>query len=233
MQSQSARRVNTYTIGFHEKEFDEAPYARAVAQHLGTDHTELYVSAQDAAAVIPDLPYIYDEPFSDSSQIPTILLSRMTRRHVTVSLSGDGGDELFGGYPRYSIADRLWRQIDRIPRNVRAVAAGGLRFASPQTWDRALRLLPSPRRQSINGRRIHRLSRVLAADSLGEMYVRLVSQWQPEDELVLGSNGSLTDSLRWPTEGSAMAQMRRWDLGQIPSRRSACEGRSRIHECQP
>ena len=180
MQSQSARRINTYTIGFHEKEFDEAPYARAVAQHLGTEHTELYVSASDAAAVIPDLPYIYDEPFSDSSQIPTTLLSRMTRRHVTVSLSGDGGDELFGGYPRYSITDRLWRQIDRIPRSARAVAAGALRFASPQAWDRALTLLPAERRQSINGRRIHRLSRVLAADSLGEMYVRLVCSGSPK-----------------------------------------------------
>ena len=186
MQARSARRVKTYTIGFNEKEFDEAPYARAVAQHLGTEHTELYVSAKDAAAVIPDLPHIYDEPFSDSSQIPTVLVSRLTRQHVTVSLSGDGGDELFSGYPRYAIADRLWRLIDRIPRNLRTAVASMLRLVSAQAWDRLLTVLPAEKRKAINGRRVHRLARTLAADSLGEMYVRLVSQWQPEDELVLG-----------------------------------------------
>jgi len=214
MQARSARRVKTYTIGFNEKEFDEAPYARAVAQHLGTEHTELYVSANDAAAVIPDLPHIYDEPFSDSSQIPTVLVSRLTRQHVTVSLSGDGGDELFSGYPRYAIADRLWRLIDRIPRNLRTAVASMLRLVSAQAWDRLLTVLPAEKRKAINGRRVHRLARTLAADSLGEMYVRLVSQWQPEDELVLGQLALSKESHAWPVEGSAMAQMRRWDFDQ-------------------
>jgi asparagine synthase (glutamine-hydrolysing) len=214
MQAQSARRVKTYTIGFHEKAFDEAPYAKAVAQHLGTDHTELYVSATDAAAIIPELPRIYDEPFADSSQIPTTLVSRLTRQHVTVSLSGDGGDELFAGYPRYALTAALWRRISGMPMGLRVAAAAALRCASPQGWDRAFTLLPASRRQSINGRRVHRLAQLLVSRSLAEMYVRLMSQWQPEEELVLGVRGSVTDRLRWSAQGTPIAQMRRWDVGQ-------------------
>ncbi|MDP1537830.1 MAG: asparagine synthase (glutamine-hydrolyzing) [Burkholderiales bacterium] len=214
MQAQSARRVKTYTIGFHEKAFDEAPYAKAVAQHLGTDHTELYVSADDAAAIIPDLPRIYDEPFADSSQIPTTLVSRLTRRHVTVSLSGDGGDELFAGYPRYAITAALWQRINSLPMGLRRGAARALRSASPQGWDRVLGLLPVARRQSINGRRVHRLAQLLASNSLAEMYVRLMSQWQPEEGLVLGVRGSVIDPLRWTAQGTPIQQMRRWDMGQ-------------------
>ncbi|MDO8773738.1 MAG: asparagine synthase (glutamine-hydrolyzing) [Burkholderiaceae bacterium] len=214
MQAQSARRVKTYTIGFHEKAFDEAPYAKAVAQHLGTDHTELYVSAADAAAIIPELPRIYDEPFADSSQIPTTLVSRLTRQHVTVSLSGDGGDELFAGYPRYAITAALWRRISGLPMGLRAAAAAALRCASPQGWDRAFTLLPAARRQSINGRRVHRLAQLLVSRSLAEMYVRLMSQWQPEEELVLGVRGRVTDRLRWSAQGTPIEQMRHWDVDQ-------------------
>jgi asparagine synthase (glutamine-hydrolysing) len=214
MQSQSDRRVRTFTIGFHEKAFDEAPYAKAVAEHLGTDHTELYVSASEAASVIPDLPLIYDEPFADSSQIPTTLVSRLTRQHVTVSLSGDGGDELFAGYPRYAVAERLWRMINRVPRSPRTAAAATLRLLSPQTWDRALLALPGEARKVINGQRIHRLSRILAADSLGELYVRLVSHWQPEDDLIRGQVKRSMEGVEWPAEGLAMRQMRKWDLNQ-------------------
>jgi asparagine synthase (glutamine-hydrolysing) len=214
MQAQSNRRVKTYTIGFHEKAFDEAPYAKAVAQHLGTDHTELYVGADDAAAIIPELPRIYDEPFADSSQIPTTLVSRLTRRHVTVSLSGDGGDELFAGYPRYAITAALWRRISGLPMGLRAAAAAALRCASPQAWDRVFTLLPVGRRQSINGRRVHRLAQLMVSRSLAEVYVRLMSQWQPEEELVLGVRGSVTDRLRWPAQGTPIEQMRRWDVGQ-------------------
>ncbi len=214
MQSQSTRRVKTYTIGFEEKDFDEAPYAKAVAQHLGTEHTELYVSAADAAAVIPELPRIYDEPFADSSQIPTTLVSRLTRRHVTVSLSGDGGDELFAGYPRYTIAAVLWQRISVLPMRVRAAAAAVLRSGSAQAWDRALAILPRAGFHGINGRRVHRLAQLLLCRSLAEMYVRLISQWQPEEELVLGERRSVNDGLSWPAQGSNVEQMRRWDVGQ-------------------
>jgi asparagine synthase (glutamine-hydrolysing) len=214
MQTQSGRRVKSYTIGFHEKAFDEAPYAKVVAQHLGTDHTELYVSAGDAAAIIPELPRIYDEPFADSSQIPTTLVSRLTRQHVTVSLTGDGGDELFAGYPRYPLTDALWRRISGLPMGLRAAAAAALRCASPQGWDRAFTLFPASRRQSINGRRVHRLAQLLVSRSLAEMYVRLMSQWEPEEELVLGVSGLMNDRLRWSARGTPIEQMRRWDVSQ-------------------
>ena len=122
MQAQSNRRVRTFTIGFHEKAYDEAPYAKAVAQHLGTDHTELYVSRAEALDVVPRLADWFDEPFADCSQIPTFLVSRMTREHVTVALSGDGGDELFAGYPRYGLAESLWRRIGGVPAGLRCSA---------------------------------------------------------------------------------------------------------------
>lgn len=214
MQAQSKRPVKTYTIGFHEKAFDEAPFARAVAHHLGTEHTELYVSAADAADLIPSLPNIYDEPFADSSQIPTTLVSRLTRQHVTVSLSGDGGDELFAGYPRYEITAALKSRIDGVPAALRVTGAAALRCASPQAWDRLLNLLPAASSQRINGRRLHRLAQLLSAESLAEMYVRLMSQWQPEDSLVIGDHGLVTDDLKWCAHGTPSEQMRRWDVGQ-------------------
>ena len=214
MQSQSQRRVKTFTIGFHEKAFDEAPYAREVARHLGTEHTELYVSADDALAVIPSLPLIYDEPFADSSQIPTTLVSQLTRRHVTVSLSGDGGDELFSGYPRYTLTTSLWHQVDRFPVALRRFSSAGLRYASPKSWDRLFTLLPAARRRSINGRRVHRLAQLLGAQSLGEMYLRLMSQFLPEDGLVLGESSSGIDGQLWPARGTPGEQMRHWDVGQ-------------------
>ncbi|MEX1086343.1 MAG: asparagine synthase (glutamine-hydrolyzing) [Steroidobacteraceae bacterium] len=123
MQAQSSRPVRTFAIGFHETAFNEAPYARAVAAHLGTEHTEMIVTPQDAMNIIPRLPRLYDEPFGDSSAIPTFLVAELARRHVTVSLSGDGGDELFGGYTRYGRGDRLWRVLRRVPRPLRAALA--------------------------------------------------------------------------------------------------------------
>ena len=120
--------MKTFTIGFWDSSRDEAPLAKAVAQHLGMDHSELYVTPQEALSVIPSLPEMYDEPFADSSAIPTFLVSRLARRHVTVSLSGDGGDELFGGYTHYREALRVWRGIRAIPRPGRRLLAGLIRL---------------------------------------------------------------------------------------------------------
>lgn len=214
MQAQSSHRVRTFTIGFAEEGFDEAPYAKEVARHLGTDHMELYVTAEDAEAVIPDLPQIYDEPFADSSQIPTTLVSRLTRQHVTVSLSGDGGDELFSGYPRYPITEALWQRVGSYPGMVRKPAAAVLASASARDWDRLLRVMPGGLRQRVNGRRIHRAAQLMTASSVAEMYVRLMSQWQPEDGVVLGARTPENFAPKWRAEQDAVLAMRQWDLNQ-------------------
>lgn len=212
MQAQSARRVRTYTIGFQERAFNEAPYARAVAEHLGTEHTELIVTAADAASLIQELPVIYDEPFADSSQIPATLISRLTRAHVTVALSGDGGDEIFAGYPRYQLTSALWRRVSSQPMLLRQVASAALRTTSEQGWDRILLGLPASLRKRINGRRIHRLAQLMICADLGEMYVRLMSRWQPEDALVIGASLPTSLSLNWCSGQGDIDSMRIWDV---------------------
>ncbi len=214
MQSQSERPVRTFTIGFEEGAFDEAPYARAVARHLGTEHTELRVSATAAADLIGELPSIYDEPFADSSQIPTTLVARLTRQHVTVSLSGDGGDELFAGYPRYPTTAAVWQRIQRQPPPLRALMAGVLGSFSPRTWDTLHARLPGGGREGVNGRRIHRVAQLLRARSVGEAYVRLMSHWQPEDAVVLGAAQTRAGPRLWAEGETPVAAMRRWDLAQ-------------------
>jgi asparagine synthase (glutamine-hydrolysing) len=214
MQKLSTRPVRTFTIGFDQPEFNEAPFAKEVAQHLGTEHTELYVTARDAEQLIPRLPNIYDEPFADSSQIPTTLVSHLTRQHVTVSLSGDGGDELFAGYPRYALTANLWAKVSGLPLPLRKAASALLATPSSASWDKALSVLPASKRQSINGRRIHRLSQLLVTRSLGEMYVRLMSQWQPEENLVLGLSPRSFTLDHWSSDVTAMEAMRRWDARQ-------------------
>jgi asparagine synthase (glutamine-hydrolysing) len=214
MQRQSARPVRTFTIGFDQPEFNEAPFAMEVARHLGTDHTELYVTAKDAEQLIPRLPTIYDEPFADSSQIPTTLVSHLTKQHVTVSLSGDGGDELFAGYPRYVLTAGLWRKVNRIPLPLREIVSAVLGAPSAGTWDRMLSVLPASKHRSINGRRMHRLSQLLVTQSLGEMYVRLMSQWQPEENLVLGLPPRTFSMGHWDERMDPREAMRRWDVCQ-------------------
>ncbi|WP_368655538.1 asparagine synthase (glutamine-hydrolyzing) [Castellaniella ginsengisoli] len=169
MQRQASQRVNTYAIGFQDKAFDEAVHARAVADHLGTDHAELYVTEQDALAVVPELPRIYCEPFADSSQIPTFLVSRMARQHVTVALSGDGGDELFGGYTPYQFMPRLWRWLRMVPAPLRQGVASML---AP---------LPVPQR-------IEKLLAILGAANREDLYLRVRSHWMGTESVVLGAN---------------------------------------------
>jgi asparagine synthase (glutamine-hydrolysing) len=187
MQAQSPRPVRSFSIGFREPGFDEAPHAAEVARHLGTDHTELYISPDRALSVIPDLPNIYDEPFADSSQIPTFLVSEMTRRHVTVALSGDGGDELFGGYTRYLQGRTLWHMIKHLPQPVRSLAAAGLGAVSPSAWSVLGAIIPERIRPAHFGTKMRKFAAVLAGEpETGLIYRQLVSQWADPEKTVIG-----------------------------------------------
>lgn len=204
MQAQSGRPIKTFTIGFNEPGYDEAVYAKEVARHLGTDHTECYITSEEAMAVIPKLPTLYDEPFSDSSQIPTYLVSELARRHVTVSLSGDGGDELFAGYNRYFLGRNLWNKIGWMPQPFRNGMARGLTAFSPRAWDRTFDLLglfsPFKMKHRTPGDKLHKLSEILPAESPDMMYQGLVSHWKNPAALVLGAHEPptiLTDRGQW------------------------------------
>jgi asparagine synthase (glutamine-hydrolysing) len=180
MQRLNRSPVKTFSIGMRDSRYDEAQYARAVAKHLGTDHTELYVTAEEARDVIPLLPHIYDEPFADSSQIPTYLVSKLARQSVTVSLSGDGGDELFGGYNRYFLGRSLLRNARRIPRPLRPLAGATLRAIPAGAWTRMLKpfskLVPALRERA--GDRVHKFGGALKATNGDALYQQLVTQWE-------------------------------------------------------
>jgi asparagine synthase (glutamine-hydrolysing) len=188
MQAQSARLVRTFTIGFHEKGYDEAQHAKAVARHLGTEHTELYVTPAEALAVIPNLPTIYDEPFADSSQIPTFLVSQLARRQVTVALSGDGGDELFCGYNRYVLGQRIWQRLRLLPLPTRRAVGALLRKAPGRALDALQRrVLPIRLRLPNLADRLPKLAEVLEHRDGTDFYRSLVSHWKQPDRLVLGA----------------------------------------------
>lgn len=198
MQAQSSQPVRSFTIGFQESAYNEAEHARAVAAHLGSEHTEWVVTPDQCIALIPRLPALYDEPFADSSQIPTFLVSELARQHVTVSLSGDGGDELFGGYNRYVWATRVWRRIGWAPRPLRAALAGVLTLFPPAAWnilfDRLGRFLPSGWRYANPGDKLHKLAEILAVRSPEEIYLGLVSHWKNPSDLVIGAHRLVTES---------------------------------------
>jgi len=187
MQSQSSKPVKTFTIGFREDRYDEAAYARAVARHLGTDHEELYVTAGDALDLVPKLPDIYDEPFADVSQLPTHLVSVLARRHVTVSLSGDGGDELFGGYNRYFIGRTFWNGVGWLPGSLRSAGGRALAHVRPERWDRLFQLLPRRLRPRNAGDKISKAAYVIDVPNPDTMYRRLISHWQSAEAVVLGA----------------------------------------------
>lgn len=219
MQAQSSRPVKTFTIGFHEDGYNEAEHAKAVARHLGTDHTELYVTPRQALDVIPRLPSLYDEPFSDSSQIPTFLVSQMTRPHVTVSLSGDAGDELFGGYNRYVLGQRLWSKLSRMTVGTRRTLARMMTGFSPEGWNKLLgpvqTLLPMGMAQADIGSKLHKGAGVLAAQTPADLYRLLVSHWPQPAELVLGATEPptmLTETGLQPQTDHFVHQMMALDL---------------------
>lgn len=191
MQEQSDRPVRTFSIGFYESAYNEAEYAAAAAKHLGTDHTEFYVSPEDILPTIPMLPTIYDEPFSDSSQIPTYLVSKLTRRYVTVSLSGDGGDELFGGYNRYFLWGRVWDKAKYLPSFARGILSWTLRRLSPESWNHFATLGGSfpagAASDGLLGDRIHRFARVISAKDSFSRYQAIVSVAESPSDIVKGS----------------------------------------------
>lgn len=216
MQKNAQRPVRTFTVGFETAAFNEAPFAAAVAQHLGTDHTELTVTEQDARDVIPDLPALYDEPFGDSSQIPTHLVCRAARAHVTVALSGDAGDELFGGYNRYFWAPRLWSKLSRIPHPARRGLGAMISAVPVSAWDRLGGFAPGRVAVSHPGDKAHKLAAQLqGARSLDDLYRGLVSDW-PGHRLVPGLDQEppsvLDDPLPAEFEANPVARMMVQDM---------------------
>jgi asparagine synthase (glutamine-hydrolysing) len=223
MQAQSDRPVKTFTIGFLDDTFDEAAHARAVAAHLGTEHTELYVTGDDALAVVPDLPRVYDEPFADSSQIPTCLVAALARRSVTVGLSGDAGDELFGGYARYRVADRLWRGVGWMPRRARAAVAGVIEASPGVVWEAARRVLGRRafhvrRRDPASGLRA--IARLVRSDDVADLYARLMTGGGALVAAVVGAS----EPPPWPADDGSpwtirhlVERMMLWDtIGYLP-----------------
>lgn len=206
MQALSSRPVKTFSAGFHEAGYDEAGYAKAVARHLGTEHTELYVTPRQSLDVIPRLPAIWDEPFSDVSQIPMLLIAELTRRHVNVSLSGDGGDELFGGYNRYFELRRIWSKIHHIPLAMRRTAASAITSFSPAALARAvtplLRLAPARTRYSNAGEKLHKLAEAIASATPEAVYRdAFVSHWKDPAAVVVGATEPetlVTAKSKWP-----------------------------------
>lgn len=202
VQAQSARPVRTFAIGFHEDDYNEATYAKDVAAHLGTEHTELYVTPEEAMTAIPQLPVIYDEPFADASQIPTYLAARLARQSVSVVFTGDGGDELFYGYSRYRTASTWYRYIRGIPREVRGqfgriLLALAERF--PSHW--LLFRSKAMRRRHLNVRRVYKLASMLATEPVEAMYQEFVSYWRKFDKLVHVPREAahfFTQPERWP-----------------------------------
>lgn len=195
MQAQSDRPVKTFTIGFHEEGYNEAAHARHVAAHLGTDHTELYLKPEDALNLVPHIPDWFDEPFADASQLPTYLVSHLTRKHVTVALSGDGGDELFAGYFRYDWGARFARWQNACPRPLRRAAAAGLLAVPVDTWDNLARLLPANSQLPSFGHKLHKLAGLLNEKTPDGIYRRLVSFWHDPSELL--GNVPEPDGLLW------------------------------------
>jgi asparagine synthase (glutamine-hydrolysing) len=218
MQAQSSRPVRTFSIGFQERGYDEAAAAARVAAHLGTSHTDLYVSSADALAVIPQLPTLYDEPFADSSQLPTYLVSRLARRDVTVALSGDGGDELFAGYNRHVLGERLWRRMSLTPMSLRRAARRAIAGVSPARYESVIgglqRLTGRPVTAARTGFKLHKLAALLDADTQADFYERLTSQWTGVENAVRQPNGAAAAARRIPAAGlpSFTEQMMHWDL---------------------
>jgi len=216
MQVQSNKPVKTFTIGFNESGYNEAEYAKRVARHLGTEHTELYISPKEAMAVIPKLPTLYDEPFSDSSQIPIFLISQMARQHVAVILTGDGGDELFGGYNRYFLWPKIWNIIKIIPRTLRSLFSKVITTVSPHRIDYItevfLSVIHNGLKAGRTGDKLHKLAEIINKDSTESLslYKEILSTWKSPSLVVLDSQEPstiVTDKSQWADLDDFILQM--------------------------
>ena len=211
MQAGASRPVRTFTIGFEEGAYDEATHARAVAAHLGTEHTEVRLSAADALDIVPSLPTMYDEPFADSSQLPTHLVMRLARQHVTVALSGDAGDELFGGYNRYFLGPAAWRRVGWLPAPLRRAVGAGMTALPASTIDRALGPLAARLGIAHAGDKAHKLGRRLRhVRDIDDLYQSLVTEWPDAAGMVVGGSipsNLLDDRGRWPALADPVARM--------------------------
>ena len=229
MQQQASRPVKTFTVGFEEAEFDESPHARAVARHLGTDHVELFVTAAEAQAVIGRLPAIYDEPFADSSQIPTHMVCRAARRQVTVALSGDAGDELFGGYTRYFWGPRIWNRLAWLPYSVRQALGSAIALVPEAGWDAMSRpvnaVLSGGGGIARVGEKAHKLAaRLRSVRDLDDLYLSLVTEWQDPAQVVRSESGAAARFSGIPLESlpeagaddSQLRMMYRDSIGYLP-----------------
>lgn len=204
--------VRTFTVGFEDSGFDEADSAQAIAGHLGTDHTRVDLGTAEARAVIPRLPTIYDEPFADSSQIAAVLISEVTRRDVTVALSGDGGDEMFAGYHRHAAIPRMHRRFGRLPRPLRHAAGRLATAVPPPAWDRLARVVPEGRRPRLVADKVGKVADALVADGPLEMYKRVVSHWPDPAAVVIGATPhDPLAALDLDPDGDLTAQLMRID----------------------
>lgn len=217
MQKLSSNPIKSFSIGFEEEQFNEAEHAKAVAVHLGTDHTEMYVTEQDALNVIPDLPNMWDEPFADSSQIPTYLVSKMTKQHVTVALSGDGGDELFGGYKRYHTADAIWKKLNKIPYPIRNTTSKLLNSVPDLLIEKSVakvltllkkNALLSKLPKSLKGSAVHYLS----SESLSDVYDQQISHWKNRSNLLNNHKILNSDLFQKIPHRNNIEQMMGYDL---------------------
>lgn len=197
MQERSMSRVKTFSIGFHAEEYNEAQHAKKIAEILNTEHTELYLTDQDALDVVPKLPLIYDEPFADSSQIPTFLVSQLARENVKVALSGDGGDELFAGYNRHVVGDKVWRQVNWLPPSVRPLLSQLIERISKYDLTSAMSLLPSHLRAPILQNKLQKLAKALGEDSVRDFYISLSSHWENPHDIVLGVSLTNNSARAW------------------------------------
>jgi asparagine synthase (glutamine-hydrolysing) len=212
MQTHLSRPAKTFSIGFREPGYNEAEHARAVARHLGTDHTELYVEPAEARSVIPTLADFYDEPFADASEIPTLLVSKLARQSVTVSLSGDGGDEAFAGYTRYRFAGGLNRMLGLVPRAVRYCLGKSMLAVSPAGWDRVFSLLPEARRPRLAGDRLHKLARILDFADGDDLNRRLLRHWERPPVAISSKTIPAHAELDREFDGAVSSPLDRWQL---------------------
>jgi asparagine synthase (glutamine-hydrolysing) len=214
MQAQSSSPVRSFSIGLHDREYNEASEAAKVAEHLGTSHTGIYATPHEALQVVPLLPEMYDEPFADSSQIPTFLVSRLAREYVTVSMSGDGGDEIFGGYNRHTWGGQVWRKLQPLPLSLRKLGSASLMLLSPDAWDSVFEslgpALPSSWRQRTPGYKLHKLASAMGSADANEMHDRFATHWDAPQEILLAGGPGMASQVgngRCPELLSATEQM--------------------------